>query len=54
MNCDQNVHCAVLKTVFFLTPGYFLQAPDNSNFFRFPLKVPVIGSRLKFLCLVKT
>ena len=33
-----NVHCAV-KTVFYLTLGYFLRAPDNSNFFRFPLKV---------------
>ena len=40
-----NVHCAV-KTVFYLTLGYFLRAPDNSNFFRFPLKVRVIGSRL--------
>ena len=37
--------CAV-KTVHFLTPGYFLRAPDNSNCFRFPLKVRVIGSRL--------
>ena len=26
--------------------GYFLRAPDNSNLFRFPLKVRVIGSRL--------
>ena len=34
------------KTVFYLTLGYFLRAPDNSNFFRFPLKVRVIGSRL--------
>ena len=24
---------------FFLTSGYFLRAPDNSNFIRFPLKV---------------
>ena len=32
--------------VFFLTAGYFLGAPDNSNIFRFPLKVRVIGSRL--------
>ena len=31
--------------VFHLTSGYFLRAPDNSNFFRFPLKVRVIGSR---------
>ena len=29
---------------FFLTSGYFLRAPDNSNFFLFPLKVRVIGS----------
>ena len=29
-----------------LTLGYFFRAPDNSNFFRFPLKVRVIGSRL--------
>ena len=41
----KNVHCAV-KTVFYLTLGYFLRAPDNSNFFQFPLKVRVIGSRL--------
>ena len=34
------------KLFFFLTAGYFLGAPDNSNIFRFPLKVPVIGSRL--------
>ena len=34
------------KTVFFLTAGYFLGARDNSNIFRFPLKVRVIGSRL--------
>ena len=31
---------------FFLTPGYFLRALDNSNLLRFPLKVRVIGSRL--------
>ena len=36
------------KTCFFLTPGNFLRAPDNSNYFRFPLKVQVIGSRLYF------
>ena len=35
------------KNCFFsLTPGYFLRAPDNSNLFRFPLKVRVIGSQL--------
>ena len=28
------------------TSGYLLQTPDNSNFFRFPLKVRVIGSQL--------
>ena len=33
------------KQYFFLTSGCFLWAPDNSNFFRFPFKVPVIGSR---------
>ena len=31
---------------YFLTSGYLLQTPDNSNFFRFPLNVRVIGSRL--------
>ena len=31
---------------FLFTSGYFLRAPDNSNFFQFPLKVRVIGSRL--------
>ena len=41
------IYCAV-RTVFFRTPGYFLLAPDNSHFFRFPLKVRVIGSRLYF------
>ena len=35
-----------VKTVFFLAPSYFLRAPDNSNFFRFPLKVRVSGSQL--------
>ena len=45
IKCGWNTHCAV-KTVFFLTPGYFLRSPDNSNLFRFPLKVRVIGSRL--------
>ena len=34
------------KNCLFLTLGYFLRAPDNSHFFRFPLKVRVIGSRL--------
>ena len=38
---------------FFLTPGYFRRAPDNSNFFRFRFKVRVIGSRLYFLCFVQ-
>ena len=38
--------CAV-ETVRFLTSGYFLRAPDNSNCFRFPLKVRVIGSSKK-------
>ena len=31
---------------YFLTSGYLLQTPDNSNFSQFPLKVRVIGSRL--------
>ena len=31
---------------YFLTSGFFLQTLANSNFFRFPLKVRVIGSRL--------
>ena len=36
------------KNCFFLTPGYLFRAPDNSNLFRFRLKVRVIaiGSRL--------
>ena len=34
------------SSAYFLTSGYLLQTPDNSNFFRFPLKVRVIGSRL--------
>ena len=33
------------EKLFFLTPIYLLRAPDNSNFFRFPLKV-LIGSRM--------
>ena len=41
IKCDENVHCAV-KSVFYPTLSYFLRAPDNSNFFRFPLKVRVI------------
>ena len=35
-----------LKPRFYLTFGYFLRAPDNSNFFRFPLMVRVSRSRL--------
>ena len=31
---------------YFLASGYLLETPNNSNFFRFPLKVQVIGSRL--------
>ena len=40
------------KLFFFLTPGYFLRASDKSNFFRFPLEVRFIRSRLylKVLC----
>ena len=30
----------------FPTSGYLLQTPDNSNFFQFPLKVRVSGSRV--------
>ena len=30
---------------YFLISGYLLRTPDNSNLFRFPLKVLVIGSR---------
>ena len=37
---------SAVKTVFFLTPIYLLRAPNNSNFFRLPLKVRVIWSRL--------
>ena len=51
LNVIKNVHCAV-KTVFYpvLSAIFFelpiTRTPDNSNFFRFPLKVRVIGSRL--------
>ena len=50
IKCAWNVHCAV-KTVFPLFPAIFFElritrTPDGSSFFRFPLKVPVIGSRL--------
>ena len=38
----------VIETVVYVTLGYFLRAPNNSNFFRFPLKVPVIRSPLYF------
>ena len=43
------------KNCFYRTLGFFLRAPDNSNsgytshFFRFPLRVRVIGSR-KYSC----
>ena len=40
-----DAHCTA-KAFFFLNSGYILRAPDNSNFFQFPLKVRVIGSRL--------
>ena len=40
------------KLFFYLTSGYFLRAPDDSNFFRFPLKVRVIGSRLYITCII--
>ena len=52
------VHCAV-KTVFYLTLGYFFRTPDivelsvTRTLFRLPLKVRVIGSRLyvyAYLC----
>ena len=52
VNMIENVLCTV-KTVFFLIllPGIVFKlpitgTPDNSNFFRFPLKVRVIGSQL--------
>ena len=32
--------------IYFLISGYLLRTPGSSNFFRFPLKVRVIGSRL--------
>ena len=35
-----------IKNSFFLSPAVFIRASDNSNFFRFLLKVRVIGSRL--------
>ena len=44
---------SVQQKLFFLTPGYFLRAPDNSNLFRFPLKVRVIKSRL-YIEIVRT
>ena len=37
IKCDENVHCAV-KTVFYLTLGYFLRPPDNSNLFSISLE----------------
>ena len=37
IKCDYNVHCAV-KTVFYLTLGYFLRTPDNSNLFSISLE----------------
>ena len=40
------------KLFFYLTLGYFLRAPDNSNCFRFPLNVRVIGSRLYIFSVV--
>ena len=42
-----SLSCAV-KTVFSLTPSNFLRAPDNSNYFWFPLKVRIIGNRLYY------
>ena len=33
---------------FSFLPAHFLRASDNSNFFRFPLKVRVIESRLYY------
>ena len=56
--CEVIVHfsfvqpCILMKLCYlipyFLIFGYLLRTPDNSNFFRFPLKVRVIGSRLRF------
>ena len=37
IKCDYNVHCAV-KTVFYLTLGYFLRTPDNWNLFSISLE----------------
>ena len=37
IKCDKNVH-RVIKTVFYLTLGYFLRTPDNSNFFPITLE----------------
>ena len=34
---------------YFLASGYLLPTSDNANSFRFPLKVPVIGSLLYIL-----
>ena len=53
-----SVHSCILRCLiaflshpfaYFLTSGYLLQTPDNSNFFWFPLRVRIIGSRLYIL-----
>ena len=41
-----NVIKMFCKNWFSLTSGYLPRGPDNWNFFPFPLKVRVIGSRL--------
>ena len=44
---QRDYRCSLYSKSFFsLNCGYILRAPDNSNFFQFPLKVRVIGSRL--------
>ena len=44
--CSKNCFFSLLPAIFFELP--ITRTPDNSNLFRFPLKVRVIGSRLYF------
>ena len=50
-HCYYSVQSCILMKPCCLIPylllfGYFFRTPDNSNFFRFPLKVQVIGCEL--------
>ena len=44
--CSKNCFFSLLPAIFFELP--ITQTPHNSNLFRFPLKVRVIGSQLYF------